>query len=113
MADPHPDTDTLKWAIGLVAAGASAAWGYIWTEIRSLRAAIQSRATEAQNAITAGDDKLWQHVTKEAENGQAFRERMLERIGQLPTKDDLRDLNRAIAELREQLTAAFPRNPHP
>jgi uncharacterized protein HemX len=108
MADAHNDPGLLGWALGAVATAVAAAFSWIWNRMQALENRLDARvaATEAHDKThaSASDVRdLWAAITEDRKEVSAFRERILERVGQLPTKEDLAATEaRLIASLDRQ-----------
>lgn len=86
MAEPH-DVNLTQWALGALAAAVAAGFGW-----------LRQQLSRAEDRMTSEDAKLWQAITVDRDKAQAFRESMLERVGKLPTKDDLAAMERRIVD---------------
>lgn len=76
------DVPLLQWALGGVSAALTAGFSWLWNRL----SALETR-TDAQMR------DLWNTVTDDRKTAQASRERMLERLGEMPTKADLQRLD--------------------
>ncbi len=77
MAEPH-DVNLTQWALGALAVAVAAAFGWLRQQI-----------ARAEDRMAAEDSKIWSEVTKDRDRADEFRERTLERLGAMPTKEDL------------------------
>jgi hypothetical protein len=108
MADAHNDAGLLGWALGAVATAVAAAFSWIWNRMQSIESRLDARVTVAEAAAkttaSAADVRdLWAAITEDRKAGSAFREKILEHIGHLPTKEDLTATEaRLIATLDRQ-----------
>lgn len=87
MADT-PDTNLLQWAVGGVAAGTAAAFGWLWTRIGGIETRMDGQIRD-----------LWSAISDDRKTAQESRVRMLERLGDMPTKADLERLETRIVTM--------------
>ena len=97
MAEPHNDPGLLGWALGAVASAVAAAFTWIWNRMQAIEARLEARvtateATEKTHASTADVRDIWAAITDDRKQAAQFRERTLERLGEMPTKVDLRQM---------------------
>ncbi len=97
MAEPHNDPGLLGWALAALGSAVAAAFTWIWNRMQAIEARLEARvsATEAveKTHASANDVRdLWTAISKDREQAAAFRERTLERLGEMPTKVDLRQM---------------------
>lgn len=100
---PQNDVNLAQWAMG----GLMGLWtlilGWIWQRQASVEARLDQRISEGIKAVkdanAAENRDLWTAFNDEKNRAQASRERMLERLGDMPTKADLRQLKDDIEKL--------------
>lgn len=87
MAD-NPDAPLLQWALGGISAGLTAAFTWLWNRLGAVESRIESQLRD-----------VWSAISDDRKTAQASRERMLERLGEMPTKADLAQLENRIAAM--------------
>lgn len=87
MAD-SPDVPLLQWALGGVSAGLTAAFSWLWNRLAAVETRIETQLRD-----------VWAAISDDRKTAQASRERMLERLGEMPTKADLAQLENRIAAM--------------
>lgn len=89
--DGSTDTQNwLQWVVGILSTLFVGAFGYTHKQIAAAR-------KEAQD----GDDKLWGEHNKERDKNSDFRTAIAEKVGALPTKDDIQAMEaRVTAAIR-------------
>jgi hypothetical protein len=88
MAESH-DANLLQWALAGISAGLTGAFTWLWNRL----AGLETRQDAAMR-------DLWAVVNSERDKAQASREKLLERLADMPTKDDFQ-------RLEDRLTAAL------
>jgi hypothetical protein len=87
MADTN-DPNLATWGLGAVSLALSGAFTWLWSRIASV---------EARQDLAMRD--LWLAVNTERDKAQASRERVLERLSEMPTKDDFKRLEDRLAAM--------------
>lgn len=96
MAEPH-DATLLSWALGALTAAVSAGFGWVWQRLARTEDRMSAEDARLRDEIADGNDKLWTALQTDRDRAQAFRERTLERLGEMPTKSDLAEMERRLA----------------
>lgn len=97
MAEPQHDPTLLSWALGALATAVSAAFGWVWQRLARTEDRMSAEDAKLRAEMAEGRDKLWTAVQTDRDRAQAFRERTLERLGEMPTKSDLAEMERRLA----------------
>lgn len=87
MAEPH-DPNLAQWALGGMSALLTGALTWLW-----------NRQTSAEARQDKAVSDLWTVINAERDKATASREKLLERLADMPTKDDFK-------RLEDRLTAA-------
>lgn len=87
MAEPH-DPNLATWGLGAVSLALSGAFTWLWSRIAS----VETRQDMAMR-------DLWTAINSERDKAQASRERVLERLSEMPTKDDFKRLEDRLAAM--------------
>ena len=92
MADAH-DPNLATWGLGAVTLALSGAFTWLWNRL----AGVEQRHDTALRDV-------WSAINSERDKAEKSRERVLERLSEIPTKDDFK-------RLEDRLTAALARHP--
>jgi signal transduction histidine kinase len=86
----------LEWALGLVVVAFLTTIGLLLNgrneykkEIDKELEKVLERVKTAEEAAAAGDQALWNELTFERRQSHEFREKILSRLGELATREDL------------------------
>ncbi len=82
------DAPLLQWALGGITAGLSAAFTWLWNRLSAVETRIEAQLRD-----------VWSAISDDRNTAQASRERMLERLAEMPTKTDLAQLENRIAAM--------------
>lgn len=116
MAEAGADLNTGQWALSAAAGLQALLLGWLWQRQGSTETRLDGRITEAERsarggaeaARAAGDagiDKLWNAVTEDRKAASEHRERMIERMGAVATREDLANMEaRIMKQLEHQRT---------
>lgn len=88
MAEPH-DVNLTQWALGIVTLAVSGAITWLRQIIGRTEDRMNAEHARLRATITEEDGKLWAARASDLNSAQAFREHTLERLGEMPTKQDL------------------------
>jgi hypothetical protein len=110
MAEPQHDPGLLGWALGAVASAVAAAFTWMFNRMQSIESRLDARVTAAEasektHASTGDIRDLWGAITEDRKQASAFREATLIRLGEMPTKTDLR-------QMEDRLQAGIDRSTH-
>jgi hypothetical protein len=102
MAEPQHDPGILGWALGAVAAAVSAAFTWIWNRMQAIENRLDARmnaaeADEKNHASNSDVRDLWAAITQDRQDAARFREATLVRLGEMPTKTDLREMEARLS----------------
>ena len=110
MAETHNDPGLLGWALGAVASAVAAAFTWIWNRMQALENRLDARvaaadarvsaaeAAEKSHASAADVRDLWGAITEDRKDAARFREATLVRLGEMPTKVDLREMEARLQD---------------
>lgn len=99
--DGLPETQSwLQWICGIAISATIGAFSHVYIRMSGM-------AKDARE----GDDKLWLAHDDERKTNGAFREKISERLGSLPTKDDLAKVDQRIINMEERIMNAFRGRP--
>lgn len=99
MADA-PDVNLATWGLGAVTAALGTALGWLWRRQDRAEDRMSAEAAALRKEISDEDAKLWTAMTNANDRAQQFREATLKSFGELPTKQDLRDMEaRLVASM--------------
>lgn len=80
MADAH-DPNLATWGLGAVTVALSGAFTWLWNRM----AGVEARHDAALRDV-------WSVINSERDKAQTSREKLLERLSEMPTKDDFKRL---------------------
>jgi hypothetical protein len=97
------DPNLMPWALGAISAALSGALTWLSNRVAGLEARLDNRIGKVEDLgktlATSSDLKdLWAAHTAERDRAQAYREDMLRRMGEVPTKHDLTEMERRLLE---------------
>lgn len=110
MAEPTNDPGLLGWALGAVATSVAAAFTWIWNRMQAIETRLDARLSAAEagektHATNSDIRDLWGAITEDRKQASAFREATLIRLGEMPTKTDLKQMeDRLQAGIDRQTT---------
>lgn len=101
MAESDPNLGA--WALGAVGTALSGAFTWVWNRLVGLETRLDARMNKIEEkagtaASNADLKELWQAHTAERASAQQYRENMLIRIGETPTKADLEHVERRLLD---------------
>lgn len=101
MADSDPNLGA--WALGAVGTALSGAYTWLWNRATGIETRLDARIAKVEErvAVSASNSdlkELWQAHTAERASAQQYRESMLVRIGETPTKADLEHVERRLID---------------
>lgn len=83
-----PDWNTLKWIVGIAATFLTAAFSAVFRAVFRAIDVIDVRVDKAVIKAEDGDKLLWAAVNQDQDQAAEFRENIIEKVAQLPTKKD-------------------------
>ncbi len=106
MAGMTPQDQTnFEWAVGIFVTAGIAFWGLVfvllrvmWDKITDVDKKVDESEEAAKKFAKDGDDKLWQSLSEKERDDRRFREKMIQQVGELPTKDDARAQEQRIMQ---------------
>jgi hypothetical protein len=95
-------------ALGGATAALAGAFTWLWNRLASVEARFDARISEARQVSMTEVRDIWAAIDADRRSAATYRERTLERLGDMPTRADLAALENRLVALVTRRNAENP-----